>query len=362
MILYIIISLVAIFLSYIAGSKSDNKLLGFAFVLITVFLSLGYNWGNDVQVYNRWFDIYCESGGNLFDFSSYFFLNNKEEYGWIFLNKLFKPLGFWGMRAVLFCFENYIIYRFISRNVFRRWYWLAMFVYVVDPTFMLMSSTMMRQWLAMCLVVQGFEFIERKKTLLFVIMVLLASTIHQTSIVCMALVILPYINYTQSKEKVLFVILFFVVYYILSSIVVEYVVLYLNTEDIYNNYTAAEYSSGIGIAAIIRFLFIIGMFAFVSSVETGKRIYIVVLLLYGMVLPLYNYTGLASRLGYYFTIFSIVSYPIFLQDAPLSKDTKNIFTLSTIAFLVYSNFLFFTNPLWYRHFGNYETLFHAGIL
>lgn len=133
-----------------------------AFVLLTAFLSLGYYWGNDVAKYEERFEYYSNSGIALFDFSQYGFIALKE-FGFVFINLLCKPIGFWGMRAVLFILENAILYYFIVKHVDRKWYWLAVFIYVFNPNFWVLSSSMMRQWLAICIVVLATDFLSRNK-------------------------------------------------------------------------------------------------------------------------------------------------------------------------------------------------------
>ena len=112
-----IISIIAIFLAY--WSKYDKFRWGLplAFVVITTFLSLGYEWGNDVPTYERVFERYTNSSYSLFDFQTYEYLNDKSEFGWVLINQLCGGIGFYGMRAILFSFENLIIYLIIKRVV-----------------------------------------------------------------------------------------------------------------------------------------------------------------------------------------------------------------------------------------------------
>lgn len=362
MIVYYSVSLVSILFAFLARYRSGNGLLALSFIIITVFLSLGYEWGNDVAAYENYFHIYNDSSAGLFDFKSYEDLNQKSEFGWVLINQICSSIGFYWMRAILFCLENYIIYRFVARHVPRKWFWLALFVYTINPNFMALSSSMMRQWLAMCLVVLGFEFLNKKRWPVYVLLLLLASTIHRSSLICLLCLTIPYMRFNNTKRFMVVLIPLFAVYFFLSSFLVDYVVGWLNTEDIYTNYTSSFYSSGVGFLSKIRLVIYLFMFPFVEQVNKEERKYLVVLLFYGLMLPLYNYSGLASRLGYYFTLFTICAYPIFLGSARMSGTVKAAYITIVSIVILYSNIIFFANPLWFAHYGNYVTLFDAGII
>lgn len=355
-----IVSIIAILLAYRARFERYQKALPWAFVIITIFLSLGYMWGNDVPTYELWFWNFTEY--KPFDFDSIVILSDKSEYGYVLINQLCKPIGFWGMRAVLFAFENYVIYQLVKRTVPREYYWLALFVYTFNPYFMILSSSMMRQWLAMCIVILGFLYLEKRRWILYIALVLLASTIHRSSIICLPLVVLPYITYKFKKSHLILIIPALAAYYVFSGYVVQYVVGWLMTEDMYTNYTDSMYSSGVGIMAILHLLIYVFMFANISQIDKEKRIYIAVLICFGLILPLYNFSGLASRLGFYFTVFTICAYPLFFKQSQLDKSYKTALIIAVIVVILYSNILFYADPVWLYHFGKYTTLFKAGIL
>ena len=100
----------------------------------------------------------------------------------------------------------------------------------------------------------------------------------------------------------------------------------------------------------------------IQQIDKPRRIYIAVLLGYGLILPFYNYSGLASRLGFYFTVFTICAYPLFLKQVQLANILKLAFMWAVIIIIVYTNVTFFADPMWFMHFGKYTTLMEAGIL
>ncbi len=360
MIVAYIISAIAILLAYYAKNERQKYALPLAFIIITAFLSLGYEWGNDVPTYFAWFENY--NSHSLFDFKTYEDLNHKSEFGWVFITQLCAPIGFYGMRAVLFAYENLVIYLLVKRIVPKEYYWFAVFIYTVNPNFMILGSSMMRQWLAMCLVVHGFLFLEKKKWVIYIILVLIAFSMHRSALICLPFVFLPRWMEKYKSTAALTLIPFFLIYYMASDYVVEYVVEMLKSDDMYQNYTSAEYSLGVGFLSVVQFIIIIFMFINIQKIEKVKRMYVAVLLAFGLILPLYYYSGMAARLGYYFTVFTIGAYPLFVSDTKLSVMTKGLFTTAIVVITIYNNIMFFADPMWFISFGKYTTLWEAGIL
>lgn len=355
-----ITSVIAIFLAYIARSERLKFALPMSFIVITVFLSLGYEWGNDVPTYFSWFEGYTRY--SLFDFRSYEDLNRKSEFGWVFINQLCAPIGFYGMRAVLFCFENYVIYSLVKRIVPRNYYWFAVLVYTMNPNFMILGSSMMRQWLAMCIVVLAFLHLEKKHWVVYIVLILISFSIHRSSLICLPFIFLPRLADKYRKGLMVALIPFFLLYYFLSDYWVGYLVGMLESDDMYSNYTSSEYSSGVGLLSIIQFFIFIFMFYNIQHIEKNKRIYIAVLMAFGLILPIYNYSGLAARLGYYFTVFTIGAYSLFVGQTKLPSLVKVTFVASIIVLTIFNNIMFFINPMWFMFFGKYTTLMEAGII
>lgn len=356
-----IISIIAIFLAFLARYERMRYALPLAFGVITAFLSLGYEWGNDVATYFSWFEGYNQY--SLFDSQSYEGHDLKSEFGWVLINQLCAPIGFYGMRAVLFAFENLVIYMLIKRVVSKEYYWFAVFIYTMNPNFMVLSSSMMRQWLAMCLVVLGFLYLEKRKWVTYIALVLVAFSIHKSSLICLPLVLLPrwMDNIRISSLSLLIPIL--LIYYLLSGLVVDYVAGWLLATDIYTSYSDVDtYSSGVGFLSIVQLVIIIYMFVNIQQIEKHKRIYIAVLIAFSLILPLYNYSGLASRLSFYFVVFTIAAYPLFLNQSKANNIVKYSFIAVIIVITIYNNFMFFADPTWLLYFGKYTTLIEAGII
>ena len=276
MIYAIFTAFVAIILAYYCGFKKDNYYLITSFLLLTIFLSLGYYWGNDVGRYEERFLYYTSSGISPFNFREYDYVA-RSEFGFVFINMLCKPLGFWGMRALLFAIENTIILYIIIKHVDKRWYWLAVFVYVFNPNFWVLSSSMMRQWLAICLCLLSADFLSRRKLIWFVVLVMLASTIHQTAFVCFLLLPLYYLSKKYSTGMAFTFVVFLLLFFLFSNYFRDYVVFWINMEDFYTSYD--NVTSDVGITAVGRMaLFILLLYIAIKQKYREVFFYWVVML------------------------------------------------------------------------------------
>ena len=112
MLITIFISLLAIFLAYLESLGIKNG-LRISFSLLTVFIGISYGWANDYLSYLDDFQKWSLCGIGLFEFDKYSLLR-EGEYGWVFLNLLFKPFGFYVFFFVLTLFENGTLFYFLK--------------------------------------------------------------------------------------------------------------------------------------------------------------------------------------------------------------------------------------------------------
>lgn len=354
MISALFIAIFAVLLAFLGrNEKKHSFFLLSAFVLLTTFLSLGYYWGNDVSRYEERFDYLTNHSVSLFNFSEYGLIALKE-YGFVFINLLCKPLGFWGMRAVLFILENAIIYYFILRHVDKKWYWLAVFIYVFNPNLWALSSSMMRQWLAICLVILAVEFLLSNKLILFIIFVVLASTIHISALVCFIFWPLSIIQKNPNKGYVGYFLIILLIYYIVSPLFISTLSELLTEEDLYMGYTSRR--GGVGITAVGRMIIYLIMLNSALNYNSKDKLLFWIVLLYGFVLPLLSFGELSSRIGYYFTVFTIVVYPSYMAHSSKGSAGKNVLIGIVCAYFMYMFFSFFTGPTYSGAYYTYRMI------
>ena len=139
MIVTIILGFFSVLFAFLAKYKNVMWGLKASFTLIFLFLSLRYNFGNDYKAYLEAF--YNNYGYSSIDF---FDKSNQFESGWMFLNYLFQPFGFFAMTAVLAFFHCMVLYNIVNKFVPKKQQWFAVFIYVFNPYFMLVYSSAMR--------------------------------------------------------------------------------------------------------------------------------------------------------------------------------------------------------------------------
>lgn len=157
----IVIGLICVCLAYLGRYRRLSWGFGAAMTILFVFLAIRYEWGNDYRQYIDKFIVY-----NSIDEFNYSDPNERWEVGWIFLYRIFKPFGFFSLVIVLTAFEISVYYWFIKKYIPKEWYWFAVFIYVFNPNFMLTQSSMMRQTLAMCIVLLSIPYIYKKKVII----------------------------------------------------------------------------------------------------------------------------------------------------------------------------------------------------
>ena len=163
----IVIGLICVFLAYLGRYRRLSWGFGAAMTILFVFLAIRYEWGNDYRQYIDKFTVY-----NSIDEFNYSDPNERWEVGWIFLYRIFKPFGFFSLVIVLTAFEISVYYWFIKKYIPKEWYWFAVFIYVFNPNFMLTQSSMMRQTLAMCIVLLSIPYIYKKKVIIAALFIL----------------------------------------------------------------------------------------------------------------------------------------------------------------------------------------------
>ena len=349
-----IVAVIAAFLAYLGGrEKNHSYLLLLAFTILTLFLSLGYYWGNDVATYERWYEGFESSGIQWWDFSQYESFIQKE-YGFICINLLCKPIGFWGMRAVLFILENAIIYFFIKKHIDKKWRWLAVYLYVFNPYFWVLSSSMMRQWLAICIILLSIDRLLEKRYLFFAALVFLASTIHVSASICLVLFPLALFQNNATKKTIVLFFVLLVAYYILSPLFIDYLALYLKTEELYMGYTSTHGSFGIT-SILLMVIYTIVLYFTVKTKQKDSLLSWIVML-YGLILPLLSFGELSSRLFFYFTICTIGSFPLFLGNIKINKMIRTSVIWVICLLYLYQFYIFFHSPTFIKYFGTYNTL------
>ena len=135
---YLLINLTATILAILAR----NKRLGFCFFLslgvLCIFYAIRYDLGND---YWSYYETFLQS--------KWGYDPEGIEFGWWAINYFLQPLGYFGLIIVTTIFNYSSIYYFISKYVNRNYWGLSVFIFCFTFNFQLLSCSMMRQFMAM---------------------------------------------------------------------------------------------------------------------------------------------------------------------------------------------------------------------
>lgn len=369
MIVAIFVSLLAVLFAYMARYHSGNHWLKLSMLILTVFLSISYNWGSDVSAYQNLFYIYNGGIGDIsaFDVSTGGAIADKGEYGWIILNKLCVGVGFWGMRILLFCFENYVIYRLIKHYVSRDYYWMAIFFFTFNNSFMVLGSSMMRQYLAMCIVALGLDIaiqiIKHNKSrrfllwgsLFYFMLVIAASYFHRSALLALPAIMVFYLRFNFSTRNIILLIFFAVVWFAFgySLMLAPMEGLMAGYFDSYSGYVSTMGTIGFGVAfQVLMYIFVLSNY---KSLTREQRILSTYAAISILLLPYVVVYEFVTRVVLYFSLLSIVVFPIFFKS--VEKKNLKILIIPLILIMLFGYWSFFHNEIWRRTYYNYTTIF-----
>lgn len=371
MITPLIVGILAVFFAFLGRYKDKGFKYGLeiSFLIITVFLAIRYNYGNDYRAY---FEGFQEIAGgftftDLLSFNEYTAYTEKEhfEIGWRILNILCIPIGFFGMIILLSIFESAVLYHFIKKYVDPEWYWLGVFIYVFSSGLMLVMSSMMRQTLAMTLFLCAIPYIIDKKIIRAFLLVALAAQFHKS-----AWAMLPFISWGYINDKRLYniysllIIVSFLILYLFSYKLNSIALGVVQSSGVFNTYEgyvlneANRTKLGTGLGIFFSFFICLLMLYTSKNLEIPKRLIVMLFVLQYMFVVLGFQIHLVSRVGYYFQLLIIAAFPITI------KSIKSIYlkygVLWTFIFItMYSYRGFFASTVWKDAFATYQTIFSA---
>ncbi len=363
MLIVFFVSILALFFALLG--RNNKRALLCAFVLLTIFWALRYNWGNDyMQYYDHFKSIKTHNIG-LFELDGYDQLFVKSDYLWYILNNLFGPFGFFSLVIVLSIVENYIIYKFILNNVPPKWYWLSVFIYCFNIEFYLIGASMMRQWLALCLFVYAINYLINKKIVPYVIIFVIAFFIHSSAVIMLLCIPFAYLqNIKIGKKYLIALFLFLLVWYIMAPIYLrEYAYLFfdLNDEGAYSAYEMTDVNdTGLSVFGIISNYFIplTGFLMLYLNGGNKNRFFASLFILQLIFVPLGSVIPIFARFTTYFTSLGIVVWALAINE--ISRTKYSLLGVAVLCLLLLLNLRgyvgFFSDPIWKTRYSTYITI------
>lgn len=368
MIHFFIAGILAVLLAYLDRFRDKGFKYGLemAFGILIIFLSIRYNFGNDYIPYIEGF----QKISNYFTFSD--ILNFKElkdftsdehfELGWIILNILCKPIGFFGMVVVLTAFQCFVYYKLIKRYVAKEWYFLSVFIYVFTYNFMLVQASMMRQSLAISLFLVSINYIFRKKYITSLIIILIACQFHRTALILLPFCFMNVINF-KITPKISLIILFFSILFsifpnLFSNIFSSFVLKYYSSQEFYlYSYECEDFSD---VFRFTAYLILFTYLLYYSKYLEGDNLLLSKLLIISFLFYFIEGINPVGRLSMYFNIFEILVYSIILN-----KKINNYINILLILliFLIKMRgiYMFFNSEVWIGTYMHYQTIFSSPV-
>lgn len=349
----IILGILTVYFAWLEKYRNIKFGLKMSFILIFIFLALRYNFGND---YKDYIDIFQEinkyKSFDLFDKSIH------AEPGWIFLCKLFKPMGFFAMTAMLSAVHCVIYYRFIKKFVPVEYYWLAVFLYIFNPAFLLVQASAMRQTVAIEIFIFSFNYLYKKDAIRYFLCIGLAWLFHSSAVILLPVYLLTYLNWKINKAGIIILLTIFVSVFIFTEAIGPYanqiINIYFNQYEVYQE--AVVLGSGLGLVYIFIPFFLTLYYERFQIKETAMIFKLVIISF--MFIPLGFIIQLIGRMGMYFLPATIIVYPIIQMN--LKKPVYKYFFVGSLVLMTMYDFLqFFQSDIYTEGFGNYQTIFSA---
>ena len=354
-------SLVALFFAFLASRDKFKFGLEVGFFIVTVVAAVRYQYGNDYKTYETLFNSIT---ANDFDLIRVLGKEIFKESGWVIINYIFKPFGFFSLVIALSVFQNCIVYNFLKTNLPKELWVFGVFIYLFNCNLFLLNLSMMRQALAETLVLLAWPFIQSKqkyKIALACAIIYIASTIHTSAILIFPCVLLFLVNKDNVKKFALVFLSLLVIFTIKPNLVNAVLQSFSSIENVdlairlYGK-SSAVVSYGFGFLLLYMPFFISIYFAFFDdSIKENDLRIILMSLICLLVAPFIQIMPMIGRLTYYFLQFSIVSIPIVYKriKAPFGW----YFGMYYVFIMYYTYMSFFTDPVWVECFYNYRTIF-----
>ena len=351
-----IINIVAVFLTYLSKYYKFRYGFELAIILLICFFGIRYNYGNDYPAYYAMFaDI------NRYQIIDYSTDSTSLERGWKFLNRIFAPLGFWSLVFCLTAFHFVSIYYIIKKYIDKDQQFVALFLYLFTTSLMLTMLSMMRQCLAMSIILWAIPFILKKNYIKSALLIYLAAQFHQSAYLLFILLICPMLGEISKKKYVFGFIMIFIFLWLMkapiSNLLMDVVQTYFNKYDIYlAENSGAELSTGVGV--IYYSIVFLCLLVYDPHDKSPESFFMKMMAVSIIFIPLGLIVQLISRLAAYFQligIFGLASIPTFKSKYHL----PTVMLFSYVFFVIYGYISFFFSDVWTKSYMEYHTIFNA---
>lgn len=351
---FIIVGL--LYLSY--RLKLKNSLMPACILILIMFFSFRYNYGNDYRAYEKMFNVV-----RVMSLDASFHRYERMERGWIVLNYIFRDFDFQYLIVLLTVIQFGTIGWFISKYVDVKWQWAVMAIYLFQPSYMLIQLSMLRQGLASQLVMMSIYFLTDKRKYWWVgaLIILLAVQFHKSAYMGFLILLLPLLSKLDYKILIFLYVIIFTVFQFMWDISMSLMnsVLAIDEFERYDVYLGSanvvqEQRTGLGFTfQLLLGLYMLFMLRWKS---TKNRIFVLSMSIYYATIPLTGLVGLTSRIVYYFYTVGLLGYSEVMKRA--ERDPIALLLMMVLIFYIgQAYFSFFYDHIWTEKYLHYTTIF-----
>lgn len=358
-------SLLALLFTFLETKGLLKKGMLWGFTLITFLQIIHYNYGNDYMAY---YNMYREVIQYKFNWNTIINGVMYREPGWVILNYLFKPLGDYGFFALvglISTFQGVVIYKLIRRYVPYSQWTFATLIYLFSTPFYLMSFSMLRQSLVMTIFLSLWPLIEKRKVIIPLLVLYLSSYIHSSAIILLPFAFWGFISMGKYGSRIftfiyLTLFLALLIYKDLLNDIFTYVMALSEDMETYQqNYEGGNRITSIGLGFLLNLIPLGVALVYISNPTNSKSLRLLTALssISFIILPFGQIIQLISRIGFYFSIFSILTIPTTYDQIRNNALRWGLISLQTLL-LGYSYWELFQSPIWYQSYGgSFHTIF-----
>ena len=325
-----------------------------SFIILFIFLAIRFNFGNDYKEYYEDFFIL-----NRYTSINYFNESFSYEPGWLFLCRVFQSVGFFGMVMFLALFNCVVYYKFIRLWVPAQYWWLAVFIYVFNPDFMLIHASAMRQSVAISFFLISIPYIYKRDIIRCSLCIAMAWLFHASSIVLLPVYLIGLSKGKINKTWAVVIFTVFLSLFLYGNLFLPSVNLLISGYfERYEVYQVTKVGLNAGFGVFLFSILLIFTLYFSREQANENSLLFKLAILSFMFIPMGLFIILISRIGMYFTPTTIAVYPIIVSH--IKKPTiRMLFSIFVVLFTLYAFSIFFNSPVFKKTYENYHTIFSA---
>lgn len=312
----------------------------FTFFILYIFMALRYDYGNDYMSY----------------FNNHALMNAGRE-AWGSSDILFYIINvltpnFFVFIGITSMFYIISIRYLIKKNLVINQYWFAILILLINPYLFLVQLSSIRQTIAICCFIFAVNFAIKRKLILYIIMILIATGMHISAIILLPLYFILTNKPINKKHicliiTILILLIFTPLFDLIANKLLEYLpghYRYYYNQDLQNSLRATLISS-------FYFLLVISN---LGKLKGREIIYGKLSLISTVISILAIKVSMITRIGMYFDIFLILTIPHIFKRIN-KKLTRQILFIILISIYILRYYSFFNNPLW-ESFREYKTI------